>query len=94
MTIDRYEVNDALTILAAGRLADDDLNDLTHTVADAIDRGRIEFDNDRNATIAARTADLRVMLDEGIDHFEGIDKDDALRELLDLLDQRASEIGA
>lgn len=37
--IDRYDVNDALTILAGGRLSDDDLNDLTHLVSDAIDAG-------------------------------------------------------
>lgn len=36
--IDRYAVNDALSALAGGRLSDDDLNDLTHTVADAIDQ--------------------------------------------------------
>lgn len=44
-------------------------------------------DNDATATIAARRADLREMLNHNLDHFEGIDKDDALRELLDLLDQ-------
>jgi hypothetical protein len=42
LPIDRYAVNDALTILAGGRLSDDDLNELTHTVADVIDRGGFE----------------------------------------------------
>lgn len=44
-------------------------------------------DNNRRVNnLAARRADLRVMLDNGLDHFEGIDKDDALLELLHLLD--------
>ena len=44
------------------------------------------MDHEHTANLAARQADLRIMLDYGIDHYEGIDKDDALRELLDLLD--------
>lgn len=47
--------------------------------------------NDDNATIAARRADLREMLRYGDDHYEGIDKDDALAELLDLLDKQDAE---
>lgn len=46
--IDRYLVNDALTTLAGGRLSDDDLNELTHTVADAIDAGRVAAVTDEN----------------------------------------------
>ncbi len=45
------------------------------------------MDNERNANIAARRADLREMLRLDDDHYEGIDKDDALLELLDLLDE-------
>lgn len=45
---------------------------------------------ERSLTSASLQADLRVMLDNRIDHFEGVDKDDALRELLNLLDQEVS----
>ena len=48
MTIDRYDVNDALTALAGGRLDDDSLNELTHVVADAIDAGSFSTVTDEN----------------------------------------------
>ncbi len=50
------------------------------------------MDNERNANIVARRADLREMVMHDLDHYEGIDKDDAILELLDLLDERDAEV--
>jgi len=48
-------------------------------------------DNAPRTVIAARTADLREMLEYNLDEFEGITKDDAIVELLDAIDQADQE---
>ena len=40
--VDRYRVNDALSALGCSLFPDEDLNELTHLVADAIDAGGFE----------------------------------------------------
>lgn len=63
MIVDRYAVNDMLTALAEGRLSDDDLNELTHFVADAIEAGKMP---ESREAFADR---VRALL-----HAEGVDR--------------------